>query len=121
MANANGFEVIEGDGNCFFSAVATQIQRVVQENKISKFLTHHLQTLGIIHEGVVVEDLVDILRALMVEEWTGPFMEDYQQFFEDINMQQEAGEFLQNGHFSTSLGDSMLWLWQMFYKCPFSF
>lgn len=74
---------------------------------MSKFLRDHLQSLGITQQGVVFKDLTDILRALIVKEWTGSFMEDYQQFFQNINMQQEAGEFLQSDHFSSSLGDSM--------------
>lgn len=113
LANAKGFNIIpiQGDGDCFFSAVAVQIRRLVLENKMSKYLTDHLHSIRINHETLVALDseaITGMLRALIVEEWKGPFMEDYQKFFtSSIDIQREASEFLRSGHFSSSLGDAM--------------
>ena len=65
---------------------------------MSKFLIDFLGSIGISFDAPVRE-LADTLRALIVEEWTGPFLEDYQQFFDGLNVQQEAAEFLKRGHF----------------------
>ena len=93
LANAWGFEVVEmkGDGNCFFFAIAFQIPKLKEENKMSKFLIDFLGSIGISFDAPVRE-LADTPRALIVE-WTGPFLEDYQQFFDGLNIQQEAADF----------------------------
>ena len=50
LANAWRFEVVEmeGDGNCFFSAIAFQIKKLKEENKMSKFLIDFLGSIGIL-------------------------------------------------------------------------
>ena len=73
---------------------------------MSKFLIDFLGSIGISFDAPVRE-LADTLRALIVEEWTGPFLEEYQQFFDGLYIQEEAVEFSKRGHFSRSLGDAM--------------
>ena len=108
LANAFGFKVleIEGDGNCFFSAVAAQIQKLLENHDVSTSLINYFHMLGI-HCDASTKDMVRLLRRLIVQEWTGPFIEDYQPFFVGVDVQEEARNFLENGHFSSSLGDSM--------------
>jgi hypothetical protein len=47
------------------------------------------------------------LRRLVVDEWTGQHVSEYQHFFIDTNIEREAPNFLRNGHFSSSFGDAM--------------
>ena len=48
-----------------------------------------------------------MLRRLVVDEWTGTHMDEYQHFFTDSDILIEAPNFLRSGHFSSSLGDAI--------------
>ena len=50
-----------------------------------------------------------VLRQRIVDEWQGPFVDEYQQFFHDseFDVYTEAENFRQSGEFSHPLGDVM--------------
>ena len=90
---------MEGDGICFFSAIAfNQIKKLKEENKVSKFLIDYLGSIGINFDAPVRE-LADTLRELIEEEWTGPFLEDYQQFLVGSNITRGSGVLKERSFF----------------------
>ena len=67
---------------------------------------NHLESIGITGDQTI-PSLAKFLRRLVVEEWTGAFRSEYQAFLTNAAIEDEAHEFLTDGHYSTSLGDAM--------------
>ena len=98
---------VPGDDNCFFHAVSFQLLKVVKgENGQS--IQERLRDLGISPDQSLTS-IAAVLRQRIVNEWQGPFMDEYQQFFNDSEMDAytEAGKFRRSGEFCRPLGDAM--------------
>ena len=109
VANQWGFEVVqvEGDGNCFFSAVSFQILQMLMRGDLISETKEHFSSLGI-SPTMEVTELNAVLRNLLVAEWTGPYMDEYEQYLaDDVNFMEEASAFFSSGVFASSIGDIM--------------
>ena len=96
--------IVEGDGNCSFSAVAFSL--MTHSNLISQHSPQLFSNLGIDVSG----DLKCIstqLRILTVGEWkSNPH--DYEAFLPEVNIPEEATKFLQTGYFYGDLADTIV-------------
>lgn len=94
------------DGNCFFMSVAFGIHQQVLNNTLTKEARDYLENLGLLN--LSTSEMAKKLRALLVDEWLS-YPEEYAPFLTDegSNFTEEANAFLQDGHFSSSLGDCM--------------
>ena len=73
---------------------------------LSPIVRRHFEAIGLFGAQSVPE-LANILRRLVVDEWTGDNMNDYQEFLTDRDVEMEAQNFVRDGHFSSALGDAM--------------
>ncbi len=109
VANQWGCKVVEiaGDGNCFFTSVTFQVLQLLDNPNINANVREHLYSLGISPE-LSISGVSEILSRHVVDEWTGPFSEDYQQFIgDDVDFFRQAHEFLTSGSFAADIGDLM--------------
>ena len=100
-------EPVPGDGNCFFHAVSFQLLKLLKgENGQS--IQNGLCALGISLEQSLATN-AEVLRQRVVDEWQGPFIDEYQQFLIDSEMDvyMEAEKFRRSGEFCRPLGDGM--------------
>ena len=109
-AQALGFDIlnIPEDGNCFFTSVAFQLRQLMTDScqDLSPIVRCHFEAIGLFGAQSVSE-LANILRRLVVDEWTGDNMNDCQEFLTDRDVEMEAQNFLRDGHFSSAVGDAM--------------
>lgn len=110
LASTWGFGIVEvtGDGNCLFTAVATQLQQMLSLNardKPSLLMSHLKEQVGI-DVSSSVSYISSILRRQVVQELKGERVEYYQSFLpSEVNIISEADRFRQSGTFSGPLGD----------------
>ena len=92
-------EPVPGDGNCFFHAVSFQLLKLLKSEN-GQVIQNGLRALGISSEQSLVT-IAAVLRQRVVDEWQGPFIDDYQQFFNDSEMDvyTEAEKFRRSGEF----------------------
>ena len=81
-------------------------QLISDSSSESSTARNYLESIGINCEQTI-PSLANFLRRLIVDEWTGPFRSEYQAFLTDAVIEDDAQEFLTDGHYSTSLGDAM--------------
>ena len=110
-AHAQGFGLsilpVAGDGNCFFSSVAFYLSNLMAISSEPNEVVNHLGSLGLT-SNMEITELADALRALVVDEWSGPNAENYMNFIEgDIDFNSEVSKFKNSGYFHGPLGDLM--------------
>ena len=96
-----------GTVTAFFHAVSFQLLKLLKgENGQS--IQNGLRALGISSEQSLATN-AEVLRQRVVDEWQGPFIDEYQQFFNESEMDvyTEAEKFRRNGEFCRPLGDAM--------------
>lgn len=93
---------IPGDGNCLLNSVMFFVYDICNKDDVIK---KHVRDLGFADE--YNDECIAMLRSLMVNEWINNINE-YQNHFPDINIEQEAPQFLLSGVYLGSLGDAML-------------
>ena len=100
-------EPVPGDGNCFFHAVSFQLLKLLKGEN-GQPIQNSLRALGISSEESVAT-IAAVPRQRVVDEWQGPFIEEYQQFFNDSEMDvyTEAEKFRRSGEFCRPLGGAM--------------
>ncbi|CAH3193843.1 unnamed protein product [Porites evermanni] len=100
-------EPVPGDGNCFFHAVSFQLLKLMSGEN-GRSTQERLLNLGI-SPNQSMASIAAVLRQRIVDEWQGPFVDEYQQFFHDseLDVYTEAEHFRQSGEFSRPLGDAM--------------
>ena len=77
-------EPVPGDDNCFFHAVSFQLLQLLKgENGQS--IQNGLHALGLSLDQSLAT-IAAVLRQRVVDEWQGPFIDNYQQFFDDSEM-----------------------------------
>ena len=98
---------VPGDGNCFFHAVSFQLLKLMSGEN-GRSTQERLLNLGI-SPNQSMASIAAVLRQRIVDEWQGPFVDEYQQFFQDseLDVYTEAENFRQSGEFSRPLGDAM--------------
>ena len=100
-------EPVPGDDNCFFHSVSFQLLQLLKgENGQS--IQNGLHALGLSLDQSLTT-IGAVLRQRVVDEWQGPFIDNYQQFFDDSEMDvyMEAEKFHRSGEFCRPLGDTM--------------
>lgn len=98
---------IPGDGNCFFSAVSFHLSLLLSSSQIPNALLHHLNSIGI-SRSMLVADIANVLRMLVVREWRGNREDSYRNFLpENYNYHSETVNFEVYGYFGSDLGDLM--------------
>ena len=106
-ASSLGFTIIPiaGDGNCFFTAVAFQVLQILMSPSCPESFHIHLRSIGI-NNQCNVQELSHTLRQLVVEEWEkNP--EEFEPFFENIDIHSESERFRTSGEFAGRLGDAL--------------
>lgn len=100
-------EPVPGDGNCSFHAVSFQLMKLLKGEN-GQCIQNGLHALGISSEQSLATN-AEVLRQRVVDEWQGPFIDEYQQFFNDSEMDvyTEAEKFRQSREFCHPLGDAM--------------
>ena len=73
---------VAGDGDCFFSSVAFHVSNLRTATSPHADIVNHLNSMGLSADMAITE-LARALRALIVEEWTGPNAEEYMNFIEE--------------------------------------
>ena len=108
LGSAGNVVQIPRDGNCFFMAVASHVLQLISDSSTeSNMVRNHLESIGITR-GKTISSLAQLLRRLVVEEWTGEFRSEYEGFLTNhAPIEKQAQAFLTDGHYSTSLGDAM--------------
>ena len=98
---------VAGHGDCFFSSVAFHVSNLLTATSPHADIVNHLNTMGLSADMAITE-LARALRALIVEEWTGPNAEEYMNFIEeDVDFNLEAQKYRSEGFFHDPLGDLM--------------
>ena len=107
VANSFGFDIVQtnGDGNCFFTSVAFQLEQILSSNECSMEQRLFLNALRITSD-VALDELSRILRELVVNEWIVN-QNDYRAFFQDIDLEREIERFRRSGEFAGALGDAL--------------
>ena len=100
-------EPVPGDGNFFFHAVSFQLLQLLK-GESGQSIQNGLRALGLSSDQSLAT-IAAVLRQRVVDEWQGPFIDDYQQFFDDSEMAiyTEAEKFCRGGEFCRLLGDAM--------------
>ena len=101
-----GFQLhpVEGDGNCFFSAIAFAI--CVQREQIECKKPDHLVKHGI--EKMDIGSIAIKIRQMVVDEWMSN-ADEYQKFIgNEHSVTEEAPKFLQQGYFFGPMGNTMV-------------
>ena len=98
---------IPGDGNCFFSAIAFHLSSLLSSPDTSNSILFHLNSIGIT-QNMLITQISDVLRTLLVREWRGHREESYRNFLpESMDYISETINFEASGYFSSDLGDLM--------------
>ena len=107
VVSSFGFSIVptDGDGNCFFTSVAFQLQQILSDDQCTMEQRLFLESLGVTLD-VTVDELSSVLRELVVNEWLNN-QQEYRSFFEDINLQEEIDRFRRSGEFAGPLGDAL--------------
>lgn len=90
-----------GDGDCLFTSVITYLllhQEHPGFNKLSLLLGYLPR----------MQDMIKVLRELVVREWLGEHSDSYQSFLTGQQLQAEADRFLEMGQYSGDVGDLVL-------------
>lgn len=97
---------VPADGNCFFTSIAVSIQQQILNNTVTPAAIEHLENLGLLK--LPIPEMSATLRTLVVQEWL-LHPEEYSPFVlnDETTFTEQANAFLQDGHFSSSLGDCM--------------
>ena len=69
----------DGDGNCFFTSVAFQLQQILSDDQCTMEQRLFLKSLGVTLD-VTVDELSSVLRELVVNEWLNN-QQEYRSFF----------------------------------------
>ena len=77
-------EPVPGDSNCFFHAVSFQLLKLLKGEN-GQCIQNGLSVLGISSEQSLATN-AEVLRQRVVDEWQGPFIDEYQQFFNESEM-----------------------------------
>ncbi len=96
--------VIEGDGDCLFSAVAFGI--ITNLHLLSESQKQLLKDSGV-DPSLDTKNIAVQLRSVMVREWIEN-SSYYEGFLEDVCIEQEAPKFLAPGYFFGDLADTMV-------------
>lgn len=107
MVESWGFQLhpVEGDGNCFFSAIAFAI--IDQRQQIEMHKPDHLVNHGI-SNSMDIKSIAMKIRQIIVGEWMSNASE-YQKFITDDHIvTEEAPKFLQEGYFFGPMGNTMV-------------
>ena len=110
LAHLFGMQIkaVQRDGNCFFTSVALQIEKMSIEGTLVEPIRNHFSHLGI-RSSLGIDGIAATLRQLLVNQWLGPDMDYYVNFFGNagFNFRQEAIRFLDPNVFASPLGDAM--------------
>ena len=87
--------LVEGDGNCLFSAVAVALKQLATHVDLS------------VHEEMLIgsDDLSGTLRDLAVKEWTDN-SDYYREFLTTVTIEEEVMKFKENGYYDSELGNT---------------
>ena len=110
LAHSFGMQIEAVQGNCFFTSVALQIEKMSIEGTLVEPIRNHFSHLGI-RSSLGIDGIAATLRQLLVNEWLGPDMDYYVNFFGNagFNFRQEAIRFLDpNVSFSMILSQQNL-------------
>jgi hypothetical protein len=113
LANTWGYDVVNiaGDGNCFFTAVAFQLNQIMtttNAENVPGTALRHLISIGITPEQTV-PDIANTLRRLVVDEWTGQHMDEYQHFLLILILKQKPRTFSEMVIFQVVWGCNAPW------------
>lgn len=107
----NAFEFqqlpMPGDGDCFLHCISITLRSFLTRTQDNSNLITHLKTIGINTE-MSNEDKINVLRQLIVQEFTGPNRHLYEPFMitsTTDSYDTEAQKFLQPGHYDSELGN----------------
>ena len=107
MVESWGFQLhpVEGDGDCFFPAIAFAI--CCQRQGIQRRKPHLLVNHGI-HNNMDIGNIVMKIRQLVVDEWLSN-VDEYQKFLDGEHLvTEEAPKFLKQGYFFGPMGNTMV-------------
>ena len=93
------------DGNCLFYSVAHNLK--IQMNKGNTNLQQILNNINIREETSLLE-IITSLRKGVVKQWLGQNSKYYQKFMTDGQLHIQAEEFLQDGVYSSDIGDLVI-------------
>lgn len=107
----NAFEFqqlpMPGDGDCFLHCISITLSCFLTRNQENSNLITYLKSIGISTE-MSNEDKINVLRQLIVQEFTGPNRHLYEPFMitsTTDSYDTEAQKFLQQGHYDSELGN----------------
>ena len=107
----NAFEFqqlpMPGDGDCFLHCISITLRSFLTRTQDNSNLITHLKSIGINTE-MSNEDKINVLRQLIVQEFTGPNRHLYEPFMitsTTDSYDTEAQKFLQPGHYDSELGN----------------
>ena len=109
VLNAFAFQQLPmpGDGDCFLHCISTTLRYFLTRGQENSKLITYLKSIGINTEMSNV-DKINVLRQLIVQEFTGPNRHLYEPFMITSNTNsydEEAQKFLQPGHYDSELGN----------------
>ena len=109
ILNAFGFHQLPmpGDGDCFLHCISITLSSFLTRNQENSNLTTYLKSIGIKTE-MSNEDKINVLRQLIVQEFTGPNRHLYEPFMitsTTDSYDTEAQKFLRPGHYDSELGN----------------
>ena len=96
-----------GDGDCFLHCISITLRSFLTRNQENSNLITYLKSIGINTE-MSNEDEINVLRQLIVQEFTGPNRHLYEPFMitsTTDSYDTEAQKFLQPGHYDSELGN----------------
>lgn len=96
-----------GDGDCFLHCISITLRSFLTRTQDNSNLITHLKSIGINTE-LSNEEKINVLRQLIVQEFTGPNRHLYEPFMitsTTDSYDTEAQKFLQPGHYDSELGN----------------
>ena len=108
------------DGNCFFSAIAVYIGKIVSLNREDR-LKEHLYRFGF-PKNISKKETIKILKALLVQEWLGERRLENETFVvsqDGTTHEYQASAFLLNHYFDNELGNSVVLAMENVLQVPF--
>lgn len=103
------------DGDFLYYVVAYNLRQQVQTGNIP--LKNFLKCKGI-RIDADMKEMVMTLRRLTVAEWVGEHSAEYQEFLTSGQLQEQALQFLQSGHFAADVGDLVVTALSNVLQCP---
>ncbi|XP_028415384.1 uncharacterized protein LOC114538403 [Dendronephthya gigantea] len=74
---------VQKDGNCFFTTVAFQLSNLFSSISIEENIISHLRTIGLTRD-MDLQQLSQLLRLLLVQEWRSDRSQEYGRFIPEI-------------------------------------